>query len=209
MVGVMLVAALAGWHWRDSLRHVLSSNPDPVIHSLAVLPLENLTGDASQEYFADAMTDALITDLAQIANLRVISRTSIMRYKGMRKPLPEIARELGVEGIVEGTVTHSGSRVRITSQLIYAPADQHLWARSYDRDVVDIVALQGEVAEAIAGEVRAAVTPEERSRLARRPTENPEAYQLFFAGALFVEPENAVGCEEEYRAFPASRAKRS
>jgi TolB-like protein/DNA-binding winged helix-turn-helix (wHTH) protein len=161
---LVLAVALAAWSWRDSLKRIVSPSPSPVIHSLAVLPLENLTGDASQEYFADSMTDALITDLAQIGALRVISRTSIMRYKGMRKPLPEIARELGVDGIVEGTVVRSAGRIRITSQLIYAPLDQHLWARTYESDLSDIVTLRGEVAQAIAGQVRAALTPEERVR---------------------------------------------
>src|SRR5713226_181721 len=179
---LVLAAALAAWSWRDSLKRIVSPRPSPVIRSLAVLPLENLTGDASQEYFADSMTDALITDLAQIGTLRVISRTSIMRYKGMRKPLPEIARELGVDGIVEGTVVRSASRIRITSQLIYAPSDQHLWARSYESDLSDIVTLQGEVAQAIAGQVRAALTPEERSHLAKRPTDSSEAYQLYLQG---------------------------
>jgi TolB-like protein/DNA-binding winged helix-turn-helix (wHTH) protein/Tfp pilus assembly protein PilF len=179
---LVLAVALAAWSWRDSLKRIVSLSPSPIIHSLAVLPLENLTGDASQEYFADSMTDALITDLAQIGALRVISRTSIMRYKGMRKPLPEIARELGVDGIVEGTVVRSAGRIRITSQLIYAPSDQHLWARSYESDQRDIVTLQGEVAQAIAGQVRAALTPEERSHLTRRPTDSPEAYQLYLQG---------------------------
>src|SRR5712692_1384486 len=179
---LVLAAALAAWSWRDSLKRIVSPRPSPVIRSLAVLPLENLTGDASQEYFADSMTDALITDLAQIRTLRVISRTSIMRYKGMRKPLPEIARELGVDGIVEGTVVRSASRIRITSQLIYAPSDQHLWARSYESDLSDIVTLQGQVAQAIAGQVRAALTPEERSYLAKRPTDSSEAYQLYLQG---------------------------
>jgi TolB-like protein/DNA-binding winged helix-turn-helix (wHTH) protein/Tfp pilus assembly protein PilF len=181
-VTLVLAAALAAWSWRDSLKSIVRPSPSPVIHSLAVLPLENLTGDASQEYFADGMTDALITDLAQIGALRVISRTSIMRYKGMRKPLPEIARELGVDGIVEGTIVRSAGRIRITSQLIYAPSDRHLWARSYESDLSDIVTLQGEVAQAIAGQVRAALTPEERSHLARRPTDSPEAYQLYLQG---------------------------
>jgi TolB-like protein/DNA-binding winged helix-turn-helix (wHTH) protein len=171
--GVVVAAALAGWSWRDSLKRIVSPSSSPVIRSLAVLPLENLSGDASEEYFADSMTDALITDLAQIGALRVISRTSIMRYKGIRKPLAEIARELRVDGIVEGTVVRSAGRIRITSQLIYAPSDQHLWAQSYERDLSDIVSLQGEVAQAIAGQVRAALIPEERSHLARRPTDSP------------------------------------
>jgi TolB-like protein/DNA-binding winged helix-turn-helix (wHTH) protein/Tfp pilus assembly protein PilF len=182
IASLVLAAALAAWSWRDSLKRIVSASPSPVIRSLAVLPLENLTGDASQEYFADSMTDALITDLAQIRGLRVISRTSIMRYKGIRKPLPEIARELGVDGIVEGTVVRSAGRIRITSQLIYAPSDRHLWARSYESDLSDIVTLQGEVAQAIAGQVRAAVTPEQRSHLAKRPTDSSEAYQLYLQG---------------------------
>jgi len=106
----------------------------PVIHSLAVIPLTNLSNDPNQEYFSDGMTDALITDLAQIGSLKVISRTSTIQYKGSKKTLPEIARELNVDGIVEGTVQRSGDRVRITAQLIYAPSDKHVWANSYERD---------------------------------------------------------------------------
>jgi TolB-like protein/DNA-binding winged helix-turn-helix (wHTH) protein/Tfp pilus assembly protein PilF len=184
-IAAMLAAALSGWSWRDSLRRIVSPGRAPVIRSLAVLPLENLTGDASQEYFADGMTDALITDLAQIGALRVISRTSVMRYKGSRKSLPEIARELSVDGIVEGTVMRSGDHVRITSQLIYAPADQHLWARSYERDLSNVLTLQGEVARTIAEEVRVAVTPEERARLTVRSTVNPEAYEANLKGRYF------------------------
>jgi TolB-like protein/DNA-binding winged helix-turn-helix (wHTH) protein/Flp pilus assembly protein TadD len=181
-LAALVIAVLAGaWTWR-SLRRPIATPASPVIRSLAVLPLENLTGDPSQEYFADGMTDALITDLAQIGSLRVISRTSMMRYKGTRKPLADIAQELGVEGIVEGTVFRSGNRVRITSQLIYAPFDQHLWARNYERDLSDIVALQGEVAQSIAGEVRAVLSPEQRARLAGTRTVNPEAYELYLHG---------------------------
>jgi TolB-like protein len=158
-----------------------------------VLPLENLTGDASQEYFADGMTDALITDLAQIGALRVISRTSVMRYKGSRKSLPEIARELSVDGIVEGTIMRSGDHVRITSQLIYAPADQHLWARSYERDLSNVLTLQGEVARAIAEEVRVAVTPEEGARLTVRSAVNPDAYEANLKGRYFWNKRTAEG----------------
>ena len=163
----------------------LASSSSARIQSLAVLPLENLSGDPAQEYFADGMTDALITDLAQIGALRVVSRTSVMRYKGSRKSLPEIARELSVDGIVEGTIMRSGDHVRITSQLIYAPADQHLWARSYERDLSNVLTLQGEVARAIAEEVRVAVTPEERARLTVRSTVNPEAYEANLRGRYF------------------------
>src|SRR5206468_9453391 len=121
---------------------------------LAVLPLESLSGDASQDYFADGMTDALIADLGQISALRVISRTSVMTYKRVRKPLPEIARELNVDAVVEGTVMRSGERVRITAQLIQVPDEKHLWAHSYEGDLQDTLALQNNVARAIAGEIR-------------------------------------------------------
>ena len=136
------------------------------IRSLAVLPFENLTGDAEQDYFADGMTDALTTDLAQIRALRVISRTSAMQYKGAKKPLPQIAGELDVDVVVEGAVTRSGDRVRVNAQLIHAATDRHLWARSYERELRDVLALQGEVARAIAQAVQVEVRPEERRRLA-------------------------------------------
>lgn len=171
------------------------------ISSLAVLPLENLSGDPSQEYFVDGMTDALITDLAQIGSLRVISRTSVMRYKGVRKPLPEIARELGVDGIVEGTVMRSGSHVRITSQLIYAPADQHLWARSYERDLGDILALQSDVALAIAGEVRAVLSPPQRAQLASLRRVDPQAYDLYLQGEYYFNQWTATGVTKSIQYF--------
>src|SRR5262249_42299183 len=135
------------------------------IESLAVLPLENLSKDPEQEYFADGITDALITDLAKIHALRVISRTSVMQYKSKRKPAPQIAQELNVDAIVEGTVMRSGDRVRITAQLIEAPRDRHLWAETYERDLRDILALQDDVARAIAREVKITLTPPEQTRL--------------------------------------------
>jgi TolB-like protein/DNA-binding winged helix-turn-helix (wHTH) protein len=199
--GTLLAAVIAGWAWRKPIVSMLSPSSAPMIRSLAVLPLENLTGDASQEYFADGMTDALITDLAQIGTLRVISRTSIQRYKGVRKPLPEIARELGVDGIVEGTVMRSGSRIRITSQLIYAPADQHLWAHSYERDLKDVVALQADVAQAIAGEVRAVLTTEQRTRLTARGTTNPGAYEDYLKGRSYWNQRTPIGVEKSIEFF--------
>jgi TolB-like protein/DNA-binding winged helix-turn-helix (wHTH) protein len=129
------------------------------IRSIAVLPLDNRSGDPSQDYFVDGMTDELITDLAKISALRVISRTSVMRYKLTNKGLPEIARELNVDGIVEGSVLRSGQRVRITAQLLHAPTDKHLWAETYDRDLGDVLKLQSEVAQAIAQQVRVQLTP--------------------------------------------------
>jgi serine/threonine protein kinase/TolB-like protein/Tfp pilus assembly protein PilF len=156
--------------------------PLPKIESIAVLPLANLSGDPEQEYFADGMTEELITNLGKISALRVISRTSVMRYKGTKKPLPEIARELNVDAVVEGTVQRSGDRVRITANLLHAPTDRHLWAESYERDLRDILALQSEVARAIASEIKVKLTPQEQTRLARARPVNPEVYELWLKG---------------------------
>jgi TolB-like protein/DNA-binding winged helix-turn-helix (wHTH) protein/Tfp pilus assembly protein PilF len=152
------------------------------IRSLAVLPLANLTGDPAQDYFSDGMTDALITNLASWPALRVISRQSVMRYKGSAKPLPEIARELGVEGVVEGSVVRSAGRVRITAQLVHAPTDRHLWAHSYERRLEDVLALQDEVSRAIAEEVRITVTTDSAQRPARARSVNPDAYDAYLLG---------------------------
>ena len=152
------------------------------IESLLVLPLENLSGDPEQEYFADGLTEALVTKLAKISALRVLSRTTAMHYKGVRKPLPEIARELQIEGIVEGTVLRSEERVRICAQLIHAPTDTHLWAESYERDMRNILALQSEVAQAIAREVQVKLTPQEQARLVEMHPVDPEAYEAYLKG---------------------------
>jgi TolB-like protein/DNA-binding winged helix-turn-helix (wHTH) protein/Flp pilus assembly protein TadD len=155
------------------------------IRSLAVLPLENLSGDPSQEYFADGMTDELTTNLAKIKSLRVISRSSAMQYKRTRKPLAEIARALSVDAVVEGSVARSGDKVRITAQLIEARTDQHVWAEEYNRDLRDVVTLQGEVARDIAQEIRIAVTPEERAQLTGPRRVNPEAYEAYLKGRYY------------------------
>ncbi len=152
------------------------------IRSIAVLPFENRSGDPGQEFFADGMTDALITGLAQIGALRVISRTSAMRFKGARVPLPEIARELRVDALVEGSAIQSGSQVRISVQLIDAASDSSLWARSYDRDLADILTLQSEVARDIAGEIKIQLTPAEQSRLTARAPVNPAAHVAYLQG---------------------------
>jgi serine/threonine-protein kinase len=152
------------------------------IESIAVLPLENLSRDPEQEFFADGMTEALILNLAQIRGLRVVSRTSVMGFKGVRKPLSEIAGALGVDAVVEGSVARSGSRVRITAQLIEVARDTHLWARSYERDLSDVLALQGEVAEAIVREIRGELSLEEQSRLAETRRVDPPAYEAFLRG---------------------------
>jgi TolB-like protein/Tfp pilus assembly protein PilF len=162
------------------------------IRSIAVLPLANLSGDAAQDYFADGMTDALITDLSKLQTLKVISRTSTQRYRGTSKPLPEIARELNVDGIVEGSVLRSGDRVRITAQLIDAATDRHVWADNYERDVRDVLALQRDVARAIAGEIRARLSEPEQRRLASPRPVNPKAHEAYLRGRAeankFTEP---------------------
>jgi TolB-like protein/DNA-binding winged helix-turn-helix (wHTH) protein/Flp pilus assembly protein TadD len=174
---------LAAWVvWQ----HYSVTSAAPHIHSLAVLPMQNLSGDAAQEYFADGMTDELITDLAKLNALRVISRTSVMRYKGTKKGLPEIARELNVDAIVEGSVMRSGNRVRITAQLLHAPTDKHLWAETYERDLGDVLKLQNEVAQAIAQQVRAQVTPLQQARLRTARTVNPEAFEAYLRGRYYM-----------------------
>ncbi|PYV66448.1 MAG: hypothetical protein DMG97_29565, partial [Acidobacteria bacterium] len=152
------------------------------IKSLAVLPLENLSRDPEQEYFAEGLTEALITTLAKIGELRVVSRTSAMQYKGVHKPLREIARELEVNAIVEGTVLRAGRRVRITAQLIDAPKESHLWAESYERDLRNVLALQTEVAQAIAREIRVKLTPLDQARFADAPAVDPDAYEAYLKG---------------------------
>ena len=170
-----------------------SRGPSPTIRSLAVLPLENLSGDASQEYFADGMTDQLIATLGQISALRVISRTSVMGYKGARKPLPQIARELNVDAVIEGSILRAGGRVRITAQLIDAADDKHLWAQSYDGDVRDTLALQSRVARAIADEIRVSVLPKEQAALKKVKAVKPDAYEAYLKGRYFWNKRTAEG----------------
>jgi len=187
IIAVALIALLAGFVLdvgRLRKRLVGGLAPDP-IQSIAVLPLENLSGDASQEYFVDGVTDALTTELAQIRALRVVSRTSVMRYEGTKKPLPEIARELNVDAVVEGAVVRSGERVRLTAQLIDARTDRHLWAESYERDLRDILALQSEVARTIANKIRVQLTPQEQTHLAQARLVNTEAYTAYLKGRYF------------------------
>jgi serine/threonine protein kinase/Tfp pilus assembly protein PilF len=155
------------------------------VRSLAVLPLENLSPGPDEDFFADGMTDALITTLAQIRALRVISRTSVMRYKGARQPLPEIAQALNVDAIVEGTVLRSLGRVRIAAQLIHAASDTHLWAKQYESDLRDVLSLQSDVARAIADEIQVQLSPQEKSRLARSRAVDPAAYEAFLKGRHF------------------------
>lgn len=176
----VLVFAVAGLTWWMKTRPARAA---PIrISSLAVLPLENLSQDPEQEYFADGMTDELITDLAKIHALRVISRNSVMQYKGKHKPVPQIGRELNVDAVVEGTVTHAGDRVRITAQLIAAQQDRHLWADTYEGDLRNVLSLQDEVTTAIAREISIQLTPQEQTEFAHARTVNPEAHQAYLRG---------------------------
>jgi TolB-like protein/DNA-binding winged helix-turn-helix (wHTH) protein/Flp pilus assembly protein TadD len=161
------------------------SQPTPAIRSLAVLPLENLSGDPTQDYFAEGMTDELITRLAQISALRVISRTSVMAYKSVRRSLPEIARELNVDAVVEGSVSRSSERVRITAQLIKVPTDTHIWAQSYDEEFQDALALQSKVARDIVEQIRVTLNRQEQAALVKAKTVNPEAYEAYLKGRYF------------------------
>ena len=151
------------------------------ITSLAVLPLANLSGDPSQDYFADGMTDELTTDLARIRSLRVISETSAMRYRGTHQSLQQIAQELDVDAVVEGSVARSGDHVRITAQLIDAKRDRHLWAQSYERQAGDILGLQRDLSRAIASQVHSNLTPAEQRRLEILPTQNQNAYDAYLS----------------------------
>jgi serine/threonine protein kinase/Tfp pilus assembly protein PilF len=171
------------------------------IQSLAVLPLENLSSDPEQDYFADGMTEALITDLSKISALRVISRTTAMRYRGVKKSLREIARELDVDAVVEGSVLRVGDRVRITAQLIEAASDKHLWAESYERDSRDVLALQSEVAQAVAREIKITLTPEERSRLGRVSQVNPEAHEAYLKGRFYWNQRTEKGLKQSIEYF--------
>jgi TolB-like protein/DNA-binding winged helix-turn-helix (wHTH) protein/Tfp pilus assembly protein PilF len=165
----------------------------PAIRSLAVLPLKNLSGDSSQDYFADGMTSELITRLARIGALRVISRTSAMTYKNTRKTVAEIANELNVDAVVEGSVSRSAERVRVTAQLIDVRSDKKIWADSYDEDIRDTLVLQSRVTRAIANQIRTALNPQEQLTLAKSKTVNPDAYEAYLKGRYFWNKRTAEG----------------
>jgi len=175
----VIAIILIGW-W--TLQRAPTEEGGPIISSIAVLPLTNLSGDPEEDYFVDGMTEALITDLSKIGALKVISRSSVMRYKGSDKTLAEIAQELNVEAVIEGSVLREVDQVRITAQLIEAGTEQNLWADRYERNLTSILALQGEVAQAIAREIQVTLTPEEKTLLSRSQQVNPEAYEAFLKG---------------------------
>jgi len=181
--GLVLLALGLAFAFSPGLRgRMLGPGGGPRIRSLAVLPLANLSGDPAQEYFADGMTEELITDLAPMPSLKVISRSSIMRFKNSKEPLRSIARTLGVSAIVEGSVQRAGDRVRVTAQLIEASTDQHLWAKSYDRNFSDVLTLQNEVAMDIAAEIQLKLSENDKVRMAKQRPINPAAYEPYLLG---------------------------
>ncbi len=186
-----------------SRREAAASAP---IESLAVLPLDNLSRDPGQDYFADGMTEELTADLAQIRALRVISRTSVMQYKGTRKTMPEIGRELNVDALIEGSVLHAGQRVRITAQLIRAATDQHLWAKSYEGDLSDVLTLQSTVAREIAREIKVALTPQDQARLASARKVNPEAHEAYLLGRYYWDKGNEADLKKSLEYYRKAQA---
>jgi TolB-like protein/DNA-binding winged helix-turn-helix (wHTH) protein/Flp pilus assembly protein TadD len=194
--------AIVGILWATNPSHlrerILGKPVITGVQSLAVLPLENLSRDPSEEYFADGMTDELITDLAQIGDLRVISRTSVMRYKATKKSLPDIARELGVDAIVEGTVERVGNRIKIRAQLIRAADDRHLWAESFEREIQDVLSLQGEIASSIARQVQGKLTPSPRGEIR---SVQPAAYEEYLKGRYAWNRRSAAALQEGIEHF--------
>lgn len=186
MLAVLLAGlVLAAWIAYHSFAH--RHSPTPRIRALAVLPLNNLSGDPNEEYFADGMTDALITELAQIPDLKVISRTSAMQYKGTRQSLRQITQALDVDGVIEGSAVRSGDKVRITAQLIYAPADQHVWAENFEGSAKDVITLQDEVARAIAQRVRGRLGTSVPASPSPSHSVNSAAYEAYLRGRYFFD----------------------
>ena len=201
----VLAAIFAGMNLRSFQSRSFQTLASESKRSIAVLPFENLTGDANQEYFVDGMTDALITNLSKLGALRVISRTSAMHYKGTHKALPEIAHELNVNSIVEGSVARSGNRVRISAQLVVAANDQSIWVRDYNRNLQDVLQLQNELAMDVAQQVAGKLTPKEQSRLAARTRPvNPEAYEADLKGEYFLTKWSTEGFEKAKQYFEQS-----
>jgi TolB-like protein/DNA-binding winged helix-turn-helix (wHTH) protein/Tfp pilus assembly protein PilF len=199
VIAVLLMLALSGIGvWKFGFR---GASERAEIHSIAVLPLENLSGDPSQEYFADGLTDELITDLAHISSLRVISRTTVMQYKGTRKTLPQIARELNVDGIVEGSVVVRDERVRITAQLIHAASDRHLWAESYEDRLGDVLLLQSRVAGDITRTVNARITPPQRGAITKGRPVRPAAYDAYLRGRYFFDKRKGEALKKSVEYF--------
>jgi TolB-like protein/DNA-binding winged helix-turn-helix (wHTH) protein/Tfp pilus assembly protein PilF len=206
-IAVLSIAVLAGIALLTGVtahyvRGVSASKGKPEhTTSLVVLPLENLSGDREQDYFADGMTDDLIANLAKIRSLRVISRSTAMAYKGKREPLSEIARELNVDAVVEGTVLRAGNRVRITAELVQVSTDRHLWADTYESQLGDVLALQNRVSSAIVDEIRINLTSEEKERLAKNPAVRPDAYENYLKGRYYWNKRSDEGLAKAIRYF--------
>jgi len=203
LTGLSVLAFSLVHSWHQPIPHLTGP---PRISSIAVLPLKNLSNDPEQEYFVEGMTDELITDLAQLPGLRVISRTSSMHYKDTPKTAPEIGRELNVDAIVEGTVLRAGSRVRIRTQLIYAPADQHVWAEAYERDLKDVLTLQADLARDVAAQIRHTLTSQQESHLTARSLD-PEAHELYLKGRYFWNKRDDAGFNKAREYFERAIAK--
>jgi TolB-like protein/Tfp pilus assembly protein PilF len=197
---LVFAGALVVFYFLPQFPHLSASDKGP-IRSIAVLPLEDLSGDVGQKYFADGITEAITGDLAQVGALRVISRSSAMQYRGSRKAVPQIGKELHVDGIVEGTIARSGDRVRVTAELLDARTDTHVWAHSYDRDLRDILNLQSELAADIAEHVAAELTSEQRRALGQKPAVDPVAHEAYLKGRFVWNERTEPGYLEAIRYF--------
>src|SRR5262249_7959299 len=202
VAGLGLMIGLAAAIWRGEWS-VKTAGP---IRSLAVLPLQDLSGDPKQEYFADGMTEELITQLSQIGSLRIVSRTSVMQYKGTKKPVPQIAKELSIDAVVEGSVARSGNRVTIQAHLIEGATDRSLWGERYERDLQDLPAVQSEAARAIAKKIRVKLSPQEEERLASARPVNAEAYELYLRGRSASHSLTDAGAQTALRLFEQATA---
>src|SRR5579864_836126 len=206
---IAITALLALVVWGASYLHSPRSRDIPRISSLAVLPLENLSGDPNQDYFSDGMTDELITDLARLPGVWVISRTSTVHYKRTTKTMPQIARELNVDGVIEGTVVRIGDRVRIRTQLIYAPSDQHIWAEAYERDIKDVLRLQANLAQEIARNIRLELTTQQQVDLRASHVVDPEVHELYLKGRYFWNKRDNAGLHKAVDYFEQAVTKDS
>ncbi len=204
----LFAVAVIGWGWRQ-WRHPVATPSAPVIRSLAVLPLQNLSGDPSQEYFADGMTEELIGQLSKIHGLRVISRTSAMHFKNTQLSMPEIAKTLGVDAIVEGSVIREGNQIRVHTQLIRGATDEHIWAEEYQREYRSVLAIQDEVARSIAERIEISLTPPERASLASAHPVNPEAHEYYLKGRYYVNQRTRDAPEQKHWVFPTGSRQRS
>jgi TolB-like protein len=208
---VVLAAAIATSFWIFSLQRQSRLGMSPVSpKSVAVLPFENFSADKENAFFADGIQDDILTSLARIRDLKVISRSSVMQFRDVAtRNLREIGKTLGVANILEGSVRREGNRVVVGVQLIDALHDRHIWANRYDRTLADSLGLQGELASEIADALRATLTPDEKARMEKKPTENTEAYQLYLKGRYFWNKRTEGGAEKRDRVFSAGNRERS